>query len=205
MEAIIRKCANEVTPFVQDLISNAFRLIEYDPNYEYMDDEDEKMDDDDEGGWDDDDEDGGWGADDDDQDDDADDDTSWKVRRAAVGIIDVIVRTRPDILKGIIVQKSDNMIDRIKERNTEVKVELLKVLTAMIAASMEVNEASIELDLMNATSLQRQLSMGETLKQRQDMVVNALMKPLKSKKEKVKVAAIEALSSFALLSQWQFD
>ena len=204
MEAIIRKCANEVTPFVQDLISNAFRLIEYDPNYEYMDDEDEKMDDDDEGGWDDD-EDGGWGADDDDQDDDADDDTSWKVRRAAVGIIDVIVRTRPDILKGIIVQKSDNMIDRIKERNTEVKVELLKVLTAMIAASMEVNEASIELDLMNATSLQRQLSMGETLKQRQDMVVNALMKPLKSKKEKVKVAAIEALSSFALLSQWQFD
>ena len=204
MEAIIRKCANEVTPFVQDLISNAFRLIEYDPNYEYMDDEDEKMDDDDEGGWDDD-EDGGWGADDDDQDDDADDDTSWKVRRAAVGIIDVIVRTRPDILKGIIVQKSDNMIDRIKERNTEVKVELLKVLTAMIAASMEVNEASIELDLMNATSLQRQLSMGETLKQRQDLVVNALMKPLKSKKEKVKVAAIDALSSFALLSQWQFD
>lgn len=97
------------------------------------------------------------------------------------------------------------MIDRIKERNTEVKVELLKVLTAMIAASMEVNEASIELDLMNATSLQRQLSMGETLKQRQDMVVSSLMKPLKSKKEKVKVAAIEALSSFALLSQWQFD
>ena len=204
MEAIIRKCANEVTPFVQDLISNAFRLIEYDPNYEYMDDEDEKMDDDDEGGWDDD-EDGGWGADDDDQDDDADDDTSWKVRRAAVGIIDVIVRTRPDILKGIIVQNSDKMIDRIKERNTEVKVELLKVLTAMIAASMEVNEQSIELDLMNATSLQRQLSMGETLKQRQELVVSALMKPLKSKKEKVKVAAIEALSSYALLSQWQFD
>ena len=163
LEAIIRKCANEVTPYVQDLISNAFRLTEYDPNYTYFDDEDEKMDEDEDGGWGDDD-DEGWGAGDDDQDDDADDDTSWKVRRAAVGIIDVIVRTRPDILKGIIMQYADVMIDRIKERNTEVKVELLKVLQAMILASMELEEASIELDLTSATSMQRQLSMGEGLK-----------------------------------------
>mmetsp|Transcript_17477 Transcript_17477/g.23588 ORF Transcript_17477/g.23588 Transcript_17477/m.23588 type:complete len:113 (+) Transcript_17477:1073-1411(+) len=112
------------------------------------------MDDEDDGGWGDDD-DEGWGAGDDDQDDDADDDTSWKVRRSAVGIIDVIVRTRPDILKGIIVQYSDAMIDRVKERNTEVKVELLKVLQAMILASMELQEATIEHDLMSATSMQR--------------------------------------------------
>jgi len=154
LEAIIRKCANEVTPYVPELISNAFRLTEYDPNYTYFDDEDEKMDDEDDGGWGDDD-DEGWGAGDDDQDDDADDDTSWKVRRSAVGIIDVIVRTRPDILKGIIVQYSDAMIDRVKERNTEVKVELLKVLQAMILASMELQEATIEHDLMSATSMQR--------------------------------------------------
>ena len=107
LEAIIRKCANEVTPYVQDLISNAMRLTEYDPNYEYQDDdEDEKMDEDDGEGWGDDDDDA-WGGGDDDQDDDADDDTSWKVRRAAVGIIDVIVRTRPDKIKGIIMQYAD--------------------------------------------------------------------------------------------------
>ena len=64
------------------------------------------MDEDDGEGWGDDDDDA-WGGGDDDQDDDADDDTSWKVRRAAVGIIDVIVRTRPDKIKGIIMQYAD--------------------------------------------------------------------------------------------------
>ena len=97
------------------------------------------MEEDDGEGWGDDDEDGGWGGGDDDQDDDADDDTSWKERRAAVGIIDVIVRTRPDVIKSIISQHADAMVDRIKERNTEVKVELLKVLNAVIISSMEIS------------------------------------------------------------------
>ena len=205
LEAIIRKCANEVTAYIDEFISSAFQLTEYDPNYTYFDEEEEKMDEDDGEGWGDDDDDGGWGAGDDDQDDDADDDTSWKVRRAAVGIIDVIVRTRPDVIKRIIMQHSDTMVDRIKERNTEVKVELLKVLGAVIISSMEISQNSIELDLMNNTSMKRQLSMGEGLKEKQPLVVKALSKPLKSKKDKVKVASIEALSAFALLAQFDFD
>ena len=47
--------------------------------------------------------------------------------------------------------------------------------------------------------------MGEQLKEKRPIVVKALMKPLASKKDKVKVAAIDALSAFALLSQWSFD
>ena len=204
LEAIIRKCANDVTSYIPTFISNAFQLTEYDPNYTYFDDEDEKMEEDEEG-WGDDDEDGGWGAGDDDQDDDADDDTSWKVRRAAVGIIDVIVKTRPDVIKQIIMQHADSMVDRVKERNTEVKVELLKVLQAVIISSMEISQSSLELDLMSNTSMKRQLSMGEGLKEKQPVLVKALIKPLKSKKDKVKVAAIEALSAFALLTQFEFD
>jgi len=42
--------------------------------------------------------------------------------------------------------------------------------------------------------------MGQGLKEKQPVVVKALCKPLKSKKDKVKVAAIEALSAFALLA-----
>lgn len=121
-------------------ISNAFLLTEYDPNYTYAEEEeDEKMDEDDDGeGWGDDDEDGGWGGDDDDHDDDADDDTSWKVRRAAVGIIDVIVKTRPDIIRQIINAHTNTLVDRVKERNTEVKVEILKVLHAVTISSMDI-------------------------------------------------------------------
>lgn len=197
LEAIIRKCANEVTGYIEDLISSAFSLMEYDPNYTYFDDEDEKMDEDG-GGWGDDDEEGWYGGDED-QDDDADDDTSWKVRRAAVGIIDVIVKTRPEFVKRIIIQQADVLIDRVKERNMDVKVEILKVLEVLISSSMDVVQQSIELDLLSQTSLKRQLSASEGLKERQAVIVKALVKPLKSKKDKVKVAAIEALSAFACL------
>lgn len=140
LEAIIRKCANDVTSYMDTFISNAFLLTEYDPNYTYAEEEeDEKMDEDDDGeGWGDDDEDGGWGGDDDDHDDDADDDTSWKVRRAAVGIIDVIVKTRPDIIRQIINAHTNTLVDRVKERNTEVKVEILKVLHAVTISSMDI-------------------------------------------------------------------
>ena len=58
---------------------------------------------------------------------------------------------------------------------------------------------------MSNTSMKRQLSMGEGLKEKQPVLVKALTKPLKSKKDKVKVAAIEALSAFALLAQFDFD
>ena len=47
--------------------------------------------------------------------------------------------------------------------------------------------------------------MGEGLKEKQPVLIKALAKPLKSKKDKVKVAAIEALSAFALLAQFDFD
>jgi len=58
---------------------------------------------------------------------------------------------------------------------------------------------------MSMSSIKRQLSIGDNLKDKQALVVKALGKPLKSKKDKVKVAAIEALSAFALLAQYDFD
>lgn len=97
LEAIVRKCPVEVGDHINELLRASFSLCEYDPNYQYNDDsEDEEMKGDDDEGWGDDEfSDGGdINAD--------DDDTSWKVRRAAVAIIDMIVKTRPDQVKPII-------------------------------------------------------------------------------------------------------
>ena len=125
MEAIIRKCPLEVNDYIVDILRRSFRLCAYDPNYAYNDDddEDEKMDDDDdEGGWDDSDLDDGDGMPED------DDDTSWKVRRSAVAIIDAVVKTRPDKVGEIIQTYVDTLIDRVKERIDDVKVEILNTL-----------------------------------------------------------------------------
>ena len=99
LEAIFRKCPLEVNEYVQLLLATGFKLCEYDPNYIYNDDEDDeemKSDGEDEGWGDDDFSDNGGGF------ADCDDDTSWKVRRAAIGIIDTIIKTRPDRAKEII-------------------------------------------------------------------------------------------------------
>jgi cullin-associated NEDD8-dissociated protein 1 len=56
---------------------------------------------------------------------DDDDDTSWKVRRSAINIVDAIVKTRPDKVKDIIQRFADKLIDQIKERVDDVKVDVL--------------------------------------------------------------------------------
>ena len=123
LEAIIRKCPLEVTDHIPGLLSTSFSLCEYDPNYVYNDDSDEEMKDEDE--------DEGWGDDDFSDGGDMpedDDDTSWKVRRSAVQIIDAVVRTQPDKVKDIIATYIDKLIDRVKERIDDVKVEVLTTL-----------------------------------------------------------------------------
>ena len=73
---------------------------------------------------------GGWG---DDYSDDGgvpedDDDTSWKVRRASVAIIDAVIKTRHDKVKYIINNYATKLIDRVKERIDDVKIEILNAL-----------------------------------------------------------------------------
>lgn len=155
-------------------------------------------DDDGEGGWSDDDfSDGGMPED--------DDDTSWKVRRAAVAIIDAIVKTRQDKVKEIISRYADTLIDRVKERIDDVKVDILYTLQGIIKASMEVKENNIDMDLKAQTSVARQLSIGEDLKVKQAAIIKMLSKPMKSKNMKVKVAAIETISTYTLLVQFKLD
>ena len=49
------------------------------------------------------------------------------------------------------------------------------------------------------------MSMGEGLKDKRVTIVKVLLKPIKSKNMKVKVAAIETLSSYALLVGFKID
>ena len=70
------------------------------------------------------------------------------------------------------------MIDRVKERIDDVKVEVLRVLQSVINASIEVEENGIESDLQANYSIKRQLSIGDELKAKQQNVIKALLKPM---------------------------
>jgi len=112
-DSFVTFCPSKVGSVVGSILESAvFPFLPYDPNYTYMDD-DEDMDDDDYfSGSDADsmyDSEGDLSAD--------DDDTSWKVRRAAVRVLSAVIRTRTEVLEpGLFRRCTEALIERFKVR-----------------------------------------------------------------------------------------
>lgn len=95
VENLIRKAPKDIDEYITQIFDLGSHLMVFDPNYTYEEDkggEDE--------GWG---EDAGWGSDFEDEQmaNEDDDDTSWKVRRAAIKLIDALVSSRPDKLRSV--------------------------------------------------------------------------------------------------------
>lgn len=100
----------------------------FDPNYEYIDDTDVQIDDAEEGWGDDDIDTGAAGQD--------DDDSSWKIRRAAVKLIDSIIVSRPDMLRRVYQTYTKLLADRFKERDENVKCAILETFRTLLKSSI---------------------------------------------------------------------
>lgn len=88
LESFVRKSPKEMNPFIPNIIKICLEYLQYDPNYNYDDVEDEEdmeMDNGDDDGADS----GGSFTD--------DDDVSWKVRRASAKCLEAVIATRPDM------------------------------------------------------------------------------------------------------------
>lgn len=95
-------------------------------------------------------EDGGWGSDfeGDDLGGDDDDDSSWKVRQAAAKGIEALIKSRPEILKSFYINNARELVDRIKERDDNVKVCVLATLSTLLKSTILSESAqTIEMEL----------------------------------------------------------
>lgn len=93
---------------------------------------------------------GGWGSEfeDDEGANDDDDDTSWKVRRAAIKTIEAIIISRPELLREIYMNYSREMVSRFKERDDNVKCNVLEAFQALLKSTViSEQHQSIELEL----------------------------------------------------------
>eukprot|EP00944_MAST-04C_sp_MAST-4C-sp1_P000660 g660.t1 len=129
-ESFAMRCPQEVSPFRQELLDTCMKFIEYDPNYNY-DDSDEEMED-----YSDDEFSEGEYSD--------DDDTSWKVRRAAIKVVRAFVVSRPELLVKFFGQCSTALLERFKEREDSVKLDIINcyedLLRTLVVASNVISQ-----------------------------------------------------------------
>ena len=143
LEGFLSSCSSDMRMFTDESIEAALRYVVYDPNTT-IDEDDEDM-----GGTQDDDdakdETNSLGDDEEDFEEDAamsdDDDASWKVRRCAAKALYAIISTRSngDLLdNGILYDKvAPVLISRFKEREENVRLEILATLASLIRKTGE--------------------------------------------------------------------
>lgn len=170
LEAFVHKCPREVTPHIPSIVELCLHFLCHDPNYNYSADDSvlEAVDDD----GDDamtgtpaapDAEDDDYAGDDDEQDYSDDDDMSWKVRRAAAKCLDTVVSTRPELLLYLYRTVSMPLLNRFKEREENVKLDifnvyisLLRQTKASVSSMTETNDQTVDSE-SPITALQQQV------------------------------------------------
>lgn len=65
-----------------------------------------------------------------------DDDSSWKVRRAAVKLIDSIIVSRPDMLRKVYQTYARLLAERFKERDENVKCGIMETFRTLLKSSV---------------------------------------------------------------------
>lgn len=125
---MVKRSPKDVEPYIDTILQLATGAVIFDPNYDYSVGDDVAMEDDGDG-WPDDDIDAGAVGED-------DDDSSWKVRRAAVKLIDSIIVSRPDMLRKVYQTYARLLADRFKERDENVKCGILETFRTLLKSSI---------------------------------------------------------------------
>lgn len=130
IESLTRKAPKDIDPFLDSILELSANLVLFDPNYTYDESGGDVQMDEDEGE--------GWGSDfeDDNLANEDDDDTSWKVRRASVKLIDAIVNSRPEMLRRVYQQYGRLLVSRFKERDDNVKCNILETFRTLLKAAI---------------------------------------------------------------------
>ena len=135
-ESVVLRCPREVTSHLPLIVSVALGFMKWDPNYTYEEEEGGGE----EEGMEMEEEERGEGEEEEEEEEDYggsdDDDTSWKVRRAALKVLGAIIISRPEMLKKLYEQCADELIGRFKEREENVRLDVIGCFTCLLKATL---------------------------------------------------------------------
>ncbi|XP_045123978.1 cullin-associated NEDD8-dissociated protein 1-like [Portunus trituberculatus] len=179
-EAFTLRCPKEITPHLSTIVEMCLKYITHDPNYNYDDYDDDEgqmdMDEDDDG------------EEDDEYSDD--DDMSWKVRRSSAKCLEAVISTRHEMLIEFYKTVSPQLINRFKEREENVKVDIFHAYMALLRQTRPSLSLSLDPDAMEQE--EGTISM---LKQQVPALVKSVHRQMKEKSIKTRQGC------FALLTE----
>ncbi|KAK9161137.1 hypothetical protein Syun_007478 [Stephania yunnanensis] len=135
LESFLLRCPRDISLYCDEILRLSLEFISYDPNFtdnmeEDTDDESHEEDEDDESA--------------DEYTDD--EDISWKVRRAAAKCLGAIIVSRPEMLSKLYVEACPKLIERFKEREENVKMDVFNTFTELLRQTGNVAKGQVDVN-----------------------------------------------------------
>lgn len=179
LESFLLRCPRDISSYCDEILHLTLEFLSYDPNFtdnmeEDTDDESHEEEEDDES----------------ENEYTDDEDVSWKVRRAAAKCLAALIVSRPELLGKLYDEACPKLIDRFKEREENVKMDVFNTFIELLRQTGNVTKGQMEFDESSPRWL---------LKQEVPKIVRSINKQLREKSVKTKVGAFSVLKELVVV------
>ncbi|OIW13592.1 hypothetical protein TanjilG_07934 [Lupinus angustifolius] len=135
LESFLLRCPRDISFYCVDILHLTLEYLSYDPNF--TDNMEEDTDDE--------------GHEDEEDDESAneytdDEDVSWKVRRAAAKCLAALIVSRPEMLAKLYEEACPKLIDRFREREENVKMDVFNTFIELLRQTGNVTKGQIDIN-----------------------------------------------------------
>ncbi|XP_047948675.1 cullin-associated NEDD8-dissociated protein 1 [Salvia hispanica] len=179
LESFLLRCPRDISSYCDQILHLTLEFLSHDPNFtdnmeEDTDDESYAEEEDDESA----------------NEYTDDEDVSWKVRRAAAKCLAALIVSRPEMLSRLYEEACPKLIDRFKEREENVKMDVFNTFTELLRQTGNVTKGQTDFDESSPRYL---------LKQEVAKIVRSVNKQLREKSIKTKVGAFSILKELVIV------
>ncbi|OMO95503.1 Armadillo-like helical [Corchorus capsularis] len=173
LESFLLRCPRDISSYCDEILHLALEYLSYDPNFtdnmeEDTDDENQEEEEDDESA----------------NEYTDDEDASWKVRRAAAKCLAALIVSRPEMQCKLYEEACPKLIDRFKEREENVKMDVFNTFIELLRQTGNVTKGQTDLN---------------ELRQEVPKIVKSINRQLREKSIKTKVGAFSVLKELVVV------
>ncbi|KAI4296141.1 hypothetical protein L6164_036124 [Bauhinia variegata] len=173
LESFLLRCPRDISFYCDEILHLTLEYLCYDPNF--TDNMDEDTDEE--------------GHEEEEEDESAneytdDEDVSWKVRRAAAKCLAALIVSRPEMLAKLYEEACPKLIDRFKEREENVKMDIFNTFVELLRQTGNVTKGQVDVNESSPRWL---------LNQEVPKIVKSINRQLREKSIKTKVGAFSVL------------